>query len=489
VAKHTQQKLGQSKKRQLFVPIFVGIVAFIAGVGLTLVAGLAMIGHVGFSQNQSRGSLSKITGVYQTIKANYYKPVDSNKLINGAINGMVASLNDPFSEYLANQDATDLNNTISGSFGGIGTSVKQAGNYVAVDAPVKNTPATKAGLKTDDLIVSIDGKSAKNLTVAKVVAKIRGKIGTKVTLGLRRGSTAFTLTLTRAKIPVKTVTGAIDQANPTVGNIQITTFSEPTGKELKQTIKSLRQKGAKRFVIDLRGNPGGTLPTALETASMFLKNGQTIMQTQEKGAQPVKYVASKDYDQGFKVKEKTVVLVDGDSASAAEIFASALQQSANAQVIGTQSYGKGTVQTVSDLGGNSEMKITTAKWLQPNGTWINHKGVTPNQLVKYPDYAYLSTFDTGKTYQLNQSSRSIVAIQKILNALGYPVDQENGVYDQSMQTAVTNFQNDQLKNGVTGLQANGVVDPATGDALVNALTQKISQNDPMYAKAVAVLTQ
>lgn len=470
------------KKKGLFVPIFVGIIAFLAGIVVTMAVGFVLLTHSILPVSNGNG-LNKITSVFHTIQENYYKPVSTTKLVNGAINGMVDSLGDPFSEYLAKQDASDLNNTISGSFGGIGASVKQSGDYVAVDSPIKNTPAAKAGLKTNDVILKVNGHSVAGKTTTQVVSKIRGKIGTKVQLTLKRGSKTFTVNLTRAKIPVKTVTGKIDATHKTVGDITISTFSEPTAKELKQTIRSLRKKGATSFVIDLRGNPGGALPTALATSSMFLKNGQAIMQVKARDGKAEVYRAGKTYDDGFKVKEPTVVLIDGDSASAAEIFASALKESAHDQVIGTQSYGKGTVQTVSDLGGSSEMKITTAKWLTPKGHWINHKGVTPTTKADYPAYAYLNSFDTAKTYQLGDSSRTIISVQKILQALGYDLDQTNGVYDASTQSAVKAFQT------AHQLTATGTVDTKTGDALLNALATLISQHDTAYQKAVDVLTQ
>ncbi|MCD2256552.1 S41 family peptidase [Lactobacillus sp. CC-MHH1034] len=473
----------QKKTVSRFVPIFVGILAFLIGVFLTIIVGFFLISRTLMAPTgQNSSGFNKISTVYQTIKQNYYRPVNSEKLIDGAVNGMVQSLGDQFSEYLPKEDASDLNTTISASFGGIGASVKQSGNYVAVDAPVKDTPAKKAGLKTGDIILAIDGQSAKNLGVSKVVSKIRGKIGTKVKLTLKRDDRQFDVTLTRAKIPVKTVSGKLDSDNKQIGNIQISTFSEPTAKELKQTIKKLRTQGAKSFVIDLRGNPGGTLPTALASASMFLKNGQTIMQVQQRDSKPERFTAGKTYDDGFKVTEPTVVLVDEDSASASEIFASALKESAGDQIIGTTSFGKGTVQTVSDLGHDSEMKITTARWLTPDGHWINKKGVQPTIVAKYPDYAYLSTFDVEKTYKSGDSSRTIITIQKSLQALGYPLDQTNGVYDQSTLDAVKQFQNDYQ------IPVSGEMDPTTNRRLTEALSQLIGKNDNAYKQAIATLT-
>lgn len=476
----------KAKKHHLFLPVLVGIVTFLAGIVLTVVVGAIFLNRT-LATPAAGANFAKISSVYQTIQGNYYKPVSSTKLINGAINGMVASLDDPFSEYLPKEDATDLNSTIAGSFGGIGASVKQDGDYVTVDAPVKNTPASKAGLKTNDVILKIDHKSAKGLTTTQVVNKIRGKVGSKVTLTLKRGEKTFTTTLTRAKIPVTTVSGSIDKQAKNVGYIQISTFSEPTADELKQKVKALRKKGATRFIIDVRGNPGGALPTALATSSMFLKNGAPIMKVQDRAKETQTYRASKDYDGGFKVKEPTVVLIDGDAASASEIFASALKESAHDPIIGTQSYGKGTVQTVSDLGNDSEMKITTAKWLTPKGHWINKKGVTPTIKADYPSYAYLTTFDTSKTYRLNDSSRTIISIQKILNALGYTVDQENGVYDTSMQMAVQRFQNDQNSQNQLDLPTDGTVDQATGDALITALGTLVGDHDQAYQKAIETL--
>ncbi len=296
--------------------------------------------------------MEKIQSLYDQILANYYQEVDEDALIEGALQGMTDALDDPYTTYLNQSDADNLEQSLSGSFEGIGATLSIVEDYPEVaQAPIKNTPAEKSGLRMNDRIVKVDGEDTQGQELSEVVGKIRGEKGTKVTLTIQRGEDTFDVEITRDVIPIETVHGEIAESDETIGRIDITSFGENTAAELKETITELREAGAKSFVLDLRQNPGGLLDQVQIMASMFLENGQTIVKFANNQGVISETKASETLDEGFKVTEPVVVIVDGGSASASEIFAAALQESADIPVVGTETFGKGTVQNVKDLGG------------------------------------------------------------------------------------------------------------------------------------------
>lgn len=421
-------------------------------------------------------SMGKINTIYNVLYNNYYQDVSRQKLVDGAINGMVNALGDPFTEYMDESESQSLNDSISGSFGGIGAQVQKSGNDLKIIAPIADTPAAKAGLKANDVIVKINGKATKDLTLTKAVSTMRGKIGTKVKLTIRRGNTTFEKTLTRAKIPVKTVEAKMDKADPKIGCITVASFSENTAKEFKQAIQTLRKKGATSFIIDVRNNPGGLMDQALAMSSMFVENGKTLLQVQERDGAPTVYKASDKLDDGFKVKEKTVVLINGGSASAAEIFAAALHQSANVTLIGTKSYGKGTVQNTLPFSDKTELKLTIAKWLTPDGTWIHHKGLKPDIEADYPQVAYLPTINTKNTYREGQNSKQIKNLKQMLSFLGYSVD-DTAEFDAQTKEMIEKYQTDNQ------LAVTGTANKETVQSIETKTAQKVTQEDNAYQKA------
>ncbi|MFS7122831.1 S41 family peptidase [Carnobacterium maltaromaticum] len=214
-------------------------------------------------------------------------------------------------------------------------------------------------------------------------------------LTIKRGDQVFDVTVTRDTIPVETVNSCLDENDPTIGYIQITSFATPTYKEVTEAVEQLRKDGAKSFIFDVRQNPGGLLDQALQLSNMFVDEGKILMQTQERGQEP--QVIKADASLGdFKVTEPVTLLVDEGSASASEILAGAMKESANVTVIGTKTFGKGTVQTVANLSDKSELKLTIAKWLTPEGQWIHKKGLEPTIAVDLPDYVHLLRVDPSK---------------------------------------------------------------------------------------------
>ncbi|WP_262314590.1 S41 family peptidase [Lacticaseibacillus parakribbianus] len=454
------------------------------GMSVTLVGGAA----VGYatrgtvdSANPTQATLpagfNKVLATYATVQNNYYQDVSATKLANGAINGMLSSLDDPYSVYLQNSDKTDLDSTISASFGGIGATVQQGDNKLTIESILADTPAKKAGLKVGDQLISVNGKSVEKLDVTQAVAKIRGKIGTKVKVVVRRDGKDLTFTMTRAKITTDTVTYALAKTNKQVGVITMATFSEPTAAQFKKAVKALRKEGATRFVLDLRENPGGMLDAALQIASMCLKDGQTIVQVKPRTGKTEVYKANKAYDKGFKVTEPLAVVIDGNSASASEILAAALNQNNRGPLVGVKSFGKGTVQNVAQMSSSAELKLTIAKWLTPNGSWIHHKGLKPTIKVDYPAYAKISMISATKL-QVGDQKGDVKSLQQILKTLGFDPKSQNGYYGPTTAAAVKAFQT------ANKLAVTGTADTKTISAMMTKLATKYQGEDPMLDTAI-----
>lgn len=433
-------------------------------------------------QKENAEDLTAVYQLYQTIQQNYYDDVDKETLVQGALKGMTEALDDPYSTYLDATGSAALNESLADSFEGIGATLILQEEWPAIaQTPIKETPAAKAGLKAEDRITAVDGDTTKGLSLDEVVAKIRGENGSKVTLTIQRGEDTFDVVVTRDVIPVETVHGQLDETNQTVGYVQITTFGTGTAKELKETIKDLRKAGAKSFILDVRQNPGGLLEAVQEMASMFLDDGKVIVQFEDSQGARTKTVASSELDGGFKVTEPVVVLVDGNSASAAEIFAAALIESANRPVIGTKTFGKGTMQQVADLDEDSELKLTVAKWLTPKGTWINEKGLAPTIEADYPSFAYLPPISRSANYQLGDRGQEIDYLNQFLAALDYPTSGDS--FNEATQAALKEIQ---AKNN---LPVTGTLDGKTADAIELALNASLKGQDFAYQKGIEELTK
>lgn len=481
---HIKKKAPRQKRRVGLWTYIISIVAALAiGVGGTYWFIGRVVNQQLSNMQQTNQAMKKIQSVYSTISENYYQPVNANKLANGAINGMVNSLGDKFSEYMDKSETESLNDTIDSSFSGIGAQVQKSGSYVQIISPIAKTPAKKAGLKPKDVIKAVDGKSVAGKTLTEAVNMMRGKVGTKVKLTIQRGTSNFDVTLKRAKIPVTTVNYKMVGGKKKIGYVTVSTFSTDTAKEFKTALKALDKKGAKKLVIDMRGNPGGLMTAALKMASIFIKDGKTIMQVQERDGSAEKYVAGKKYDGGFKETKPTTVLIDGGSASAAEIFSAALHQSAGVKLVGSKSYGKGTVQTVTSFSDKTEMKITVAKWLTPNGTWINKKGLTPDVKADEPSYASLTIVSKLSDLAADKVNPNVKTFQQYLKALGYFRGSANGYFGPSTTTAVKAYQKH------AKLTATGKVDKQTLAKIETELATKISDNDKAYDAAMELISK
>ena len=317
--------------------------------------------------------------VFERVRSDYVEKPDDSKLVESAISGMLTGL-DPHSSYMDAKSFKDMQVQARGEFGGLGIEVTMEDGLIKVVSPIDDTPASKAGIQANDIITNLDDEAVQGLTLNQAVDKMRGPVNTKIKLKIiRKGQdNPIEVTLTRDNIRVRSVRARVESDD--IGYIRITTFNEQTTEGLKREIASLtKQIGEdklKGFILDLRNNPGGLLEEAVTVSDAFLERGEIVSTRGRNAEETQRRVAhSGDLTKGKKV----IVLINGGSASASEIVAGALQDHKRATLIGTRSFGKGSVQTIIPLGsGNGALRLTTARYFTPSGKSIQAKGITPD---------------------------------------------------------------------------------------------------------------
>jgi len=328
--------------------------------------------------------LSNFTQVLDLIERNYVEDVDPERLTNSAIEGMVKTL-DPYSAYLTPERYKELEIGTSGEFGGVGMEVTEEEGFLKVIAPIEGSPAAKAGIKPGDLILAINGKTTEGMAVFESVKLLRGPKGSNVKITLKREgeNSSIDLTLTRDIIHIESV--KFDLFKGGIGYIKLSQFQEKVAEELINAVSNLEYKNGgmlKGLVLDLRNNPGGLLDEAIEVADEFIDQGLIVSVKGRSPDQSKQYFATK----GENVHDyPIVVIVNKGSASASEVVAEALQDSNRATILGSKTFGKGSVQTIIKLDDGSGLKITTAKFYAPSGRSINAIGVTPDVIVEDND--------------------------------------------------------------------------------------------------------
>ncbi|OGP67792.1 MAG: peptidase S41 [Deltaproteobacteria bacterium RBG_16_44_11] len=319
--------------------------------------------------------------VFDMVKKNYVEEVDSSKLIQGAINGMIRSL-DPHSSFMTPDLYKELEVETQGQFGGIGIEITILKDVLTVVSPVEGTPAFNAGIKSGDQIIRIDGKTTKDITIMEAVKKLRGPKDTKIIITIMRDdmSTAKDITLTRAVIQIKSVRYKILEDN--IAYIRIASFHERTVEDLRKALRETSEKlrPMKGLILDLRNDPGGLLTQAIEASDMFLTSGVIVSTRGRTKNMETKAIARNNNNE---ISCPMVVLVNEGTASAAEIVAGALQDNGRALIVGTQTFGKASVQTIIPLEDGSAIKLTTARYYTPKGRSIQAEGIKPDIVVKY----------------------------------------------------------------------------------------------------------
>ena len=337
--------------------------------------------------------LQAFSEVYLKIKQNYVQDISDKELFYNAIKGMLEGL-DPHSTFLNEKDFKDLQIGTKGEFGGLGIEVTMEDGFVKVITPIDDTPAYKAGVKAGDLIIEINKKSVKGQSLNQAVDQMRGKIGSPILLTIaRKGETGpLEIKIIRAKIVVKSVKYELIDNN--YGYIRISSFQNKTGNNLYDAISNLKKEAKgniKGFVLDMRNNPGGVLGAAVDVSDAFIKGKKKLVFTKGKTANAIyEFNSNNTY---LAEGKPIVVLINGGSASASEIVAGALQDHNRAVIMGTQSFGKGSVQTILPITSKTAVKITTARYYTPNGRSIQAKGITPDIIVKDLE---LSTLNENK---------------------------------------------------------------------------------------------
>lgn len=322
--------------------------------------------------------------VWDSLPKSYYDKtaVDGQKLLYGAISGMVRSLGDPYTAFLDPKQNVQIKDELAGSYEGVGIEIGfNKDKRLSVISPLSGTPAQKAGILPKDLVLKIDGKDATDMTLPEAVDHIRGAAGTKVKLTLMHPeqNQPYDVEVERAKITVKSVEISFkqDAKGQKIAVLKVTRFGETTDNEWDEAVNQVQLEGAKGLVVDMRNNPGGLLTSAIHLGSEFV-SGTIVKQDFANGN--VKSLGA-DH-KGELLNIPMVVLVNGGSASASEIFAGAIQDNGRGKIVGEQSFGKGTVQDAVDLPGGSGLHVTVAKWLTPKGTWIHNVGIKPDVEVK-----------------------------------------------------------------------------------------------------------
>lgn len=468
---------------------FLIIGSFSLGVVLTLLLSLvfkpnAQVQTIVSPSNY--GATSSITQVYDALKSyHYFYNGDDQALIDGAISGMINALDDPHSTYFTMSDYESFVEHLEETYSGIGCEVTSVNGYTMIVSPFPDSPADLAGIMANDLVVEVDGENVVGLALQEVTDKIKGPVGSTVTLGIQRNDNPelIYIEVSREAIEQETVkTELIPVEDGVIGYLQVTTFGENTANEFKEGIESLEAQEMKSLIVDLRNNSGGYLTSVVEMVDYVLGPDKVIATIENRDGKGVQYTTStegKDYE--------IVTLINEGSASASEIFAAAMKEAGGYEVVGKTSYGKGTVQVSYPLDDHSSLKLTTQVWKTPDGNWINEVGVEPTIEVEAPEfYYYYQVYLTdGKSLEFDMVDSAVQNAQNILAALGYQVDRQDGYYDQSTVSAVEDFQVDQ------GIPVSGIIDNKTASALTIALRDKVrdKQYDTQLEKAIEVVTE
>lgn len=403
------------------------------------------------NKEQGTGTASTfpvIDEALDVIKDKGVYPVEQELLIEGALRGMADVIGDPYSTYLTQEEAAAHKESLAGERIGIGAEVTRSNGKFIIVAPMKGSPSEKAGLQPYDEIVQIDGERLDGKSLHDVVQRIRGKRGTTVTMTIYRPdlNKHLEVPVIRDAIAVKTVSAEImEMRDKKIGYISLTKFAEESAKEWEKATNKLINEGAQSLIIDVRGNPGGYLHTVGDIAGSLLPEDTVFafMQDAQGALTPLVTEASEDYAYDEKLKKMPIVLLqDKGSASASEVLSGALKDLKRGYIMGVTSFGKGTVQDITELSNGGEMKLSTHKWLTPKEKWIHGKGVKTDlevaQKALFSEHIRL----VAEVYKDGDYHDDIAYGQRLLDGLGYSVGRQDGYFDESTARAVHAFRVD-----------------------------------------------
>lgn len=428
--------------------------------------------------------VEKFTKAFQVISDGYVEETEESKLLEGAIQGMLETLGDPYSVYMDQQTAKQFMDALDSHFEGIGAEVSMTNGVVTIVAPFRNSPAEKAGLRPNDQIIMIDGEDIEGLSLYEAVLKIRGEKGTVVNLTIERPGTANPLefAVTRDTIPIETIRSElIEQNGKKVGYIEILSFSEGTARNFEEKLIEFEKEGMDGLIIDVRGNPGGLLHSVQQIGHLLVPNGKPIVQIEDRHGNRDRYLSSAKEEKDYPI----VTLINNGSASASEILAAALKEAGGHDVVGETTFGKGSVQQTIDMGDGSEIKLTLYKWLTAGGNYINEVGVDPTVEIKQPDFFYVSPLNVDEELTFDMNNEQVKNAQIMLRGIGFEPGRVDGYFGEQTKNAVMAFQR---KND---LSVTGDIDKKTAEALQENVVQEIrnKDNDRQLNTAIELILQ
>lgn len=394
----------KNKERELYTSREVIIVMiFSIGIGILMCfGGISII--TGKNYLAVTKDLKKVVDTYYAIVDNYYGELDRDKLIDGAVEGMISSVGDTFTSYSDTESTSSFDETINGSYEGIGCTVAtlEDGTISVIDM-FEDSPSYKAGLKVGDIILKVDGESYEGKNSNDISDYIKNSGKSKVVLTVKRDNEEKDISINLSKVEIPHVSGkVIEQDNKKIGYINISLFASNSYKQFKSKLDELEKNNIDGLIIDVRDNSGGYLSSVTDICNLFLDKGKVIYQLEDSKGKVKKKDTTKE-----KRKYDIVVLINGGSASASEILASAIKESYGGDIVGTNSYGKGTVQQTKKLLDGSMIKYTTQKWLTPDGNSINEVGVTPTKVVELNE-EYFNNPTTENDNQLQEAIKLIL---------------------------------------------------------------------------------
>lgn len=414
-------------------------------------------------------NFSKVMQAYDLINHYYIEDIEDELLLEGAIQGMLEKIEDPYSTYMDPEMMERFEEQIEASFEGIGAEVSMVNGVVTIVAPIKDSPAEAASLRPNDQIIKIDNESIEGLELQEAVEKIRGEKGSEVTLEISRAgmSDTFEVTLVRDEIPLETVYPDLQTVDgKKTGIIEITSFSETTAEDFDKELKKLEDEGIEGLIIDVRGNPGGLLESVDHILKEFIPKDLPYVQTEDYTGEKTPFYSNLEKEKDYPI----TVMIDEGSASASEILAVAFKEIGQ-EIVGKTSFGKGTVQRVLPLGDGSTIKLTVQKWLSPEGNSIHEKGVEPTVEEEQPQYYYTHPVQLEEPLEYNQAGSEIENVQHMLKGLGYDPERVDGYFDRVTEEAVKLFQRD------NDLDETGIIDEKTAGLIETQVIEKIRNGD------------
>lgn len=466
------------KKSHVKETVFIVLMIICLGIGF--ISGY-IITKTDISIKNKDSDISVLDEAYEILNEYWYNPNDTKVDIEGnSIAALVNSLGDIHSSYFTFEESVAFNQSVEGNFDGIGVAYIALNNGIIITKVYQNSPASQSGILVGDIITNVDDTNIAGKSADEVKELVRGQAGTNVKLTVVRDGKTFDIDVKRGSVETA-VNGEIREENgKKFGYIEISTFSTTTGEEVEKFLQSFVDEQISNLVIDLRGNGGGYLIAANDVLNLFVDEGKTIYQMKEKSGAVQKTKASDGNKYNFA---NNYILVDGQTASASEVVAGALQELCNFKLVGSQTYGKGTAQTQKQLSDGSVLKYTYARWMLPSGTWINGKGLTPDYLVENIDISNISTTAVDESLSYDCVDERVLTMQKSLKILGYDCKREDGYFSNDTVEALKQFES------ANNLMVDGIYDDNDKNMLISKVLIYINDasNDNQYKKLIEIM--